>query len=187
MEVMDAIRLRRTVHRYDPLRPVEEAMLLQAIEAAHRAPCHRKTWPWRFHRMGPNAREVVADAYVVYKEMRTESELGDAARRRAKEKMLEAPVMVMVTQVLGPTAHQRKEDYAACASALQNFQLALAAHGVGSKWSSSGVMTSDAVYELLGVDASEEEVIAMMLVGYPREPGAQPERPPIDDFMVSVP
>jgi len=187
MEVMDAIRRRRTVHRYDPQRPVDEETLLQALDAAHRAPCHRKTWPWRFYRMGPNARTVIADAYVVYKDERMEGGLGDAARRRAREKMLEAPELVMVTQVLGPTAHQRKEDYAACASALQNFQLALAANGVGSKWSSSGVMNSDSVYQVLGVDAAQEEVIAMMWVGYPRESGEQPERPPIDAFIASVP
>lgn len=187
MQVMDAIRYRRTVHRYDPSRSVDEEALQVAFDAAHRAPCHRKTWPWRFHRIGPVAREVIADAYVVYKDARAEGGLGDAARRRARAKMLEAPELVLVTQVLGPTAHQRKEDYAACAAALQNFQLALAARGVGSKWSSSGVMTSATVYELLGVDPKEQEVIAMMWVGYPRESGEQPERPPIDTFIAKVP
>jgi nitroreductase len=187
MEVMDAIRQRRTVHRYDPARAVDDNTVMRALDAAHRAPCHRKTWPWRFHRVGPKGRALIADAYVVYKAQRVEGGLGDAARRRAHEKMLEAPELILVTQVLGDTAHRRKEDYAACAAALQNFQLSLAADGVGSKWSSSGVMTSPVVYELLGVDSDEQEVIAMMLVGHAREEGEQPERPPVAGFIASVP
>ena len=55
MDVYEAILGRRTTHKFAP-EPVDEAVIDRALRAAHRAPNHKLTWPWRFTRVGPEGR-----------------------------------------------------------------------------------------------------------------------------------
>ncbi len=45
--IHDILLNRRTIHLYEP-GEVSKEILHQALEAAHHAPNHRHTWPWRF-------------------------------------------------------------------------------------------------------------------------------------------
>ena len=63
MDAHDAIARRRTIHTYNsdvvPAETIERALV-----AANHAPCHRKTFPWRFTIIGPEARRLVAEVAV---------------------------------------------------------------------------------------------------------------------------
>ena len=65
-EVIDAIRMRRTVKKMDPARAPPRAELEAIMEAASWAPNHHMTEPWRFVVLEKDARRrlgvVLADA-----------------------------------------------------------------------------------------------------------------------------
>ena len=64
MEALEALLTRRTVHQYTP-GEVPQEVLEAGLEAAHQAPCHRHTWPWRFTIVGSEGREAIAEVGVV--------------------------------------------------------------------------------------------------------------------------
>ena len=58
MDTYEAIMSRRTSHLWKA-EPVPEEVIAKALEGAHRAPCHRFTWPWRFVRVSEVHREAL--------------------------------------------------------------------------------------------------------------------------------
>ena len=55
----DLVISRRTIHSYRP-EAIEEEVVQRALRAAHHAPNHKLTWPWRFTRVGPETRADLA-------------------------------------------------------------------------------------------------------------------------------
>jgi hypothetical protein len=56
-ELAAVVRTRRTHLHVDRDRPVPDELLDQLCELATWAPCHKRTWPWRFavvYRRGPD-------------------------------------------------------------------------------------------------------------------------------------
>ena len=156
----------------------------RALEAAAMAPNHLMTWPWRFHRIGPRGRDVLAAVYVRLKTQGKPSNPKGEARLR--DKMMQAPELVVVSQVLAGEPAREREDYAACAAAIQNLMLSLAGDQVGSKWSTSGVMHDPETYRLLALDPEKETVVGLIWAGYPVDPVTPPDRPPWATFVRSV-
>jgi nitroreductase len=184
VDIHRAIHLRRTVHRYDDQRDVSPAHMDRAFEAAVMAPNHLMTWPWRFHRVGPVGREVLAEVYVRLKTAGKDAT--PKATQRLRAKMLDAPELVVVSQRLAGDPLREREDYAACAAAIQNFMLSLAGDGVGSKWSTSGVIHDEETYALLQIDPDEQTILGLVWAGYPQGELSVPERPPWDQFVRRV-
>lgn len=176
-----AIRARRTVHDYAPL-PVDELIVQRALDAAHLAPCHKLTWPWRFTRVGPRTRDHLVALTLVLKGI-TQPE--PEARLRAK--MQNPALLFVVSQVLAADPVRRDEDHAACACAIQNFLLSLAADGVGSKWGTGAATTHPDAYAMLGVDPEIERILGFLWVGMPAREHRAPERPPRDRVVRDVP
>ncbi|MCA9545073.1 MAG: nitroreductase family protein, partial [Myxococcales bacterium] len=79
------------------------------------------------------------------------------------------------------------EDYAACAAAIQNMQLALQAEGVHSKWGSGDLTRHPAVLEMLGVDGNLEDVVGFIWIGHPLAPPKGVPRPALDGFVRRLP
>jgi nitroreductase len=59
---------------------------------------------------------------------------------------------------------QEKEEYAAVACAIQNFQLALWSQGVGCQWSTGPIINDPETCQLLQTDC---ELVAALYIGYP--------------------
>ncbi len=51
MEIAQAIKKRRTIHIFSN-KSVPRAVIEKSIVAANQAPCHRRTFPWRFTKIG---------------------------------------------------------------------------------------------------------------------------------------
>ena len=63
---------------------------------------------------------------------------------------------------------REREDYAACAAAVQNFMLYLWRAGIGSKWT-TGAITRDArFFEIIDANVDTEFVVGMIWFGYPK-------------------
>jgi nitroreductase len=176
MLLHDAIHQRRTIHRFRA-EPVDEAIVERALLAAHQAPCHRLTWPWRFHVAGPATREAIAEIAVAEKARKaplTEAQ-ADAVGRTFRA--LGALVFVSVAHDPRPDVH--RENYAATAAAVQNLLLSLTADGVGAKWSTAGFTRAAETYALLGISPEQEEIVAGVMIGAPEEVPEIP-RPPLE-------
>jgi len=157
---------RRTVHDYSE-RPIPEAALQRALEAAISAPNHRMTEPWRFTRVGRATREALVRISLDLKSKGGAAPLPPAAEAKERSKMLTPPELLVISQVLDEDAAVREEDYAAVACATQNAMLSLSSEGIGSKWSTGKVTTDPRTYAALGIDPAVERIVGFVWVGYP--------------------
>lgn len=174
MDVIDAILSRRTAHTYRD-EPVAEEIMEQALQCALRAPNHKLSNPWRFTRVGPQTREKIVDLTVALK--KDKGPLSPAMEAKVRAKVGSSPELLVVRQLLDPDDFRRREDFAACACAIQNIMLALWSHGVSSKWSTGVATRAPQTYELLGVEPSKQEIIGFLFIGFADD---QPETPRLD-------
>ena len=185
MEVLEAIRTRRTVHEFTPLCP-PRAAILQVLEAATWAPNFWDTEPWRFHVFSGSARDELGEVLV---EARLESLARKGqdpsspqaqARLRSERKVpLQAPVLIAVTCI--PADHNPNvepvEELEAVAIAVQNLMLAAHALGLATKWQTAGMTTKPVVRSHFGL-REQDTLVGFILVGYAAHtPAARPRTP----------
>lgn len=184
MDVHEALRTRRTIHFYKT-DPLPEGAIQSALEAAHQAPNHKMTIPWRFTRLGRETRKRLDELSVALK-MEKRGKYSEDAAARIRKKREDPPELWLVTRVVHANPVVAREDYASCACAIQNFMLALHAWGVGTKWSTGGLCSHEGAYEILGVDPDEEEIVGYVWAGFPDKVPA-PKRPDLQKVVRELP
>jgi coenzyme F420-0:L-glutamate ligase / coenzyme F420-1:gamma-L-glutamate ligase len=193
-----AVTGRRTIRRFDRDRPVPDAILRAAAEAAATAPAPHHTRPWRFVRLTAATRASLLDAMAERWAADLQADGVPQARieariARSDAILREAPELVAAFVVLDG-AHRYPDERRRTAerdlfvlsggAALQNLQVVLAGHGVGAAWISSTAFCAPTVREVLDLDATWEP-IGMVAIGYPA--GDPPHaRPPVhvDDLLL---
>ncbi len=175
------IRSRRTIHLFEP-DPVPDEIVLRALDLARWAPNHRLTEPWRFVLLGPETAGAVADLNAEL----VAAERGESAGAAKRARWRAIPGWLVVTCRRSDDPVREREDYAACACAVQNLQLYLWSEGVGTKWTTGAVTRTARFYELLGLDPARETVVTMLWYG---TPAAVPEvaRRPLDEVLAVLP
>jgi nitroreductase len=175
MDVGEAIRARRSVGAFSD-RSVPRATVVELIEAATWAPTHHLTQPWRFTVLAGAARAALAEAIVA-------ADPAAGVARTAGAKLTRAPVCIVVGQHVPPDADPvlEREDYAACACAVQNLMLAAQAAGLASKWSTGALAESAAAKRHLGL-APGDRIVGYVYLGYGVVPAADGQRaaPPVE-------
>lgn len=160
--MLEAIRTRRSIRKYDQSRDVETEKLAKCLEAARWAPSASNRQPWHFT--------------VVRNKEKREA----LARLHPHGKfMAESPVVLVV---LGDPQKHTKYFRSDPAIATQNFLLAAHAQGLGTCW--MGVIDApfeEEMKQLLGVPESLR-IICTVSVGYPAE---KPEkaRQPLEELV----
>ena len=169
MDVRQAIRGRRSVGAFSD-RAVPRATVAELIEVATWAPTHHLTQPWRFTVLAGEARAALAAAIVA-------ADPAAGVARTAHAKLTRAPVCVVVGQHVPPDADPilEREDYAACACAVQNLLLAAQAAGLASKWSTGALAESDAAKRHLDLGPGDR-IVAYVYLGYGLAPPADGQR-----------
>ena len=76
------------------------------------------------------------------------------------------PFLLISSQILNKDELIKKEDYAACACAIQNLAISLASSGVQIKWSSGEIIRSKGIYNILNIEPKFEEIVGFIWVGY---------------------
>ena len=185
MDLLETLLARRTVHAYQA-EDLPEGAVDRALHAAIHAPNHRLTFPWRFVRVGRASRERLADLVVRLKSKPGE-DLPPEAIAKARAKILNPAELIVVSIVRHDDPLVAREDYAAAACAIQNIHLALWAEGIGSKWSSGKPTRHAETYEMFGVDPEREEIIGFVWAGIAAKVPPTPERPPLGEFVRSLP
>lgn len=158
MDLMDAIKTRRSIRRYKPT-PVPENLLKDVLNAARLAPSADNAQPWRII--------VVMDEQV---------KLKLAAASNGQKFIAQAPV-VLVACGIPDEAFQTAGGYMSShvidvSIAIDHLTLAAHAVGLGTCW--IAWFKEDKVREILGVP-EDVRVVALTPLGYPDE---APERTP---------
>ncbi|MDH3586699.1 MAG: nitroreductase [Gammaproteobacteria bacterium] len=177
----EVIRGRRTINLYLQT-PVPRELVREAIEAATWAPNHHVTEPWHFYLLGSETIERCLD--LCY-EIVTAKKAPDAGKFK-REQWSEKPGWLVVTCRRSDDDLLQREDYAACAAALQNLMLYLWKAGIGSKWTTGDITRDSRFFDIVGIDESEEVVVGMLWYGYPKITPAQ-KRKGLDEVLSELP
>ena len=127
-EFAEVLRGRRTINLYLQT-PVPKELIRDAVEAATWAPNHGVTEPWRFYRLGSKS---IGRCLDLVRELVT-AKKGEKAGAFKAQSWSEKPGWLVVTCKSSDDELLQREDYAACATAVQTFMLYLWKAGVGSK------------------------------------------------------
>lgn len=156
MDVYDAIRLRRSVRKYED-RAIPDEVLTKVLGAGVLAPTGRNTQEWK---------------YVVVRDPDTISRIAEASEQ---EFIARAPVVVAVVS-LDPERNMYCGIPAGpvdCAIVIDHMTLAAVAEGLGSCW--IGHFDQDKCRQLLEVPAPAK-IIEMLVLGYPADTAAEKTR-----------
>ena len=170
MELLEAIRQRRTVYRFQD-RPISRDLIDRCIDAARFAPNHKLTEPWRFIVVGPKTKLQLGE---VAKEVAIEKAGGaagdelEAIVQKQMKKITGLPGLIAITSRLSPEdAFREQEDYAATVCALHNLVLALWGEDIGAQWGTGRITRHERALAILGIDTSKETCIGFLKFGYP--------------------
>jgi nitroreductase len=169
MQVFETITRRRSIGKMTAELPARE-QIEQLLEAATHAPNHHGVQPWRFFVLAGSAREelgVVMAETLLARADNLETEQGKALLAKEQQKLLRAPVVIVVA-----ADHPREgraveiENIAAVAAAVENMLLVAEEQGLAAMW-----RTGDAAYDLRVKQwlrlAPQDHIVAFLYVGYP--------------------
>lgn len=186
MNVLDAIRERRSIKRFTDETP-DETLIQTLLDAAISAPNHRLTNPWRFYVLGPEAREAWGAALGERKARKAgDAEAAQAIRHRTAVEYRDLPCMIAVATVLSDNPEIREEDYGATMMAVQNIALAAIEVGLGTHIRTGAVMEDPAARASVGVPPGQR-IVATVSVGRPAEVPPARARVPAADLTSRVP
>jgi nitroreductase len=159
----ELMRERRTIALFDA-REVPQDLVMQALDVARWAPNHHVTEPWQFYLLGPGGRARMIE---LVRQVATEKK-GEKAGEFKAQSAAQIPGWIIVTCRRSTDPVRQREDYAACACAIQNLALYLWQAGVGCKWSTGSVLEAPGLAAVVGHDAEAEEPVAIVRYGFPR-------------------
>ncbi|MBC8768278.1 nitroreductase [Arenibacter sp. BSSL-BM3] len=139
--IFDIIKRRRSVFpaQYND-KPISKESIEKVLEAANFAPTHKKTEPWRFRVLQGEAKEKLG-LFLSLKYMETDPK----PKQFKVEKLIQNPkkagaVIAICMQRDPQESLPEWEEVAATAMAVQNMWLCCTEMGIGSYWSSPGLI-----------------------------------------------
>ena len=180
MEVLEAIKSRRSIRRYQPT-PVNEKTIEIVLEAARWAPSWANTQCWRFI--------VVRNTSIKDKLAETLRSARPDGKNIATEAVRKAPVVIVACAELKKSGYYHGEpttdkgDWYMFDVALAMQNLVLAAYSVGLGTVHIGLFDDKQAAGILGVPP-DFCVVSLTPLGYPdQEPGAAPRRKELAEIV----
>ena len=168
MEVMEAIRGRRSVRRFLD-RGVDDELLMELLDAARWAPSAGNLQPWEF---------------VVVRDPELKKDLARAALSQMFIAQAPAVIVVCADALRSASIYGTRGSTLYCiqdtAAATQNMLLAAYSRGLGTCW--VGAFREDAVGRLIDAPAGVRPV-AIVPVGYPAEKPKPPPRRSLSEIV----
>ena len=175
--VFELIKKRRSVFpvQYNT-KPVAKKDIEQILEAANWAPNHRKTEPWRFKVLMGESKAKLGE-FLSKKYQETEAKPKQIKIKKLIENPKKAGVIIAICMQRDPNENVPEwEEVAATAMAVQNMWLTATDLGIGSYWSSPGLIKyMDEFFDLAG----GEKCLGFFYMGYTDEELTQGVRNPI--------
>ncbi len=182
MEVMEAIKSRRSIRHYKP-DPVDDAALQTVLDAARWAPSWKNTQCWRFVVVRDSQQKArLAESLI---RVTRDGTLSDNPSTRA---ITNAPVVIVVCAELGKSGYDAgkpvtdKGDWYFFDVALAMQNLVLAAHTLGLGTVFVGQFDAKKAAEVLKVPEGYC-VVAMTPLGYPEREGKVPPRKELSEIV----
>jgi F420 biosynthesis protein FbiB-like protein len=185
------VRGRRSVRRMRP-DPLPHALIEQVLEAARWAPSPHGTQPWRFAVLEDRAlrermADAMADSWQENLEMdRQDPEVVAARLAGSRRRMLEAPVLILVSLVTDdldryPDAVRQHAEYTmaiqSLGAAVQNMLLAAYQLGIDGGWMCAPLFCPEVVRDALELPLNHIPH-ALIPLGYAAaDPKRRPRRP----------
>ncbi|BBP44662.1 putative NAD(P)H nitroreductase YfhC [Thiosulfatimonas sediminis] len=171
--LLELIKSRRTCYLFNPKQqmPLTDQQIESCLEAAIWAPNHKLTQPWRFWVLGEQTQQDLAAVYALLradKRAQAGSDNHQAIYASALTKFNEFPRIILVGQIIAQDEIVRKEDYAACACAIQNLQLMAWQEGIGVQWSTGPILQAQQTYQAIGQLPEQVELIGALYMGHLR-------------------
>lgn len=156
-------------------KPVEREKLEQILEAAHWAPSHGRTEPWRFVVFTGETRKKLGEAFAESYALTVSGADFRPERYTAQlERVWRAPVWIGLG--LEPSGRFPEwEEVAAVACAVQNAWLAATALGLAGFWTSGRPAVHAHTAEVCGL-VPPARLLGFLYLGYPTEPLPQGQR-----------
>jgi nitroreductase len=167
MEIMEAIRTRRSVREYTG-EAVTDDELDHLLQAARWAPSGLNNQPWRF--MKVTSRELIDG-------------LSELTKYRGVVSGAEALIAVFLD---GREMYDRTKDLQSSGAALQNILLAAHEMGLGACWLGEILKRREEAEELLKV-SGDLEMVALVALGRPVARERAGVRHPMEDILVYQP
>jgi len=167
LDTLTAIRTRRAVKQYLQ-DSIPQEWIEELLDAAHWAPNHHLTHPWRFHVFTGEGRERLVgarQAAVRWGMEKRGQEVTEEALEFARQKCYSAPAIIIVSMVNDDDPIRDRENYAACWAAIQNLLLAATARELGSYPSTGDWIDHNFVGPVIGLTENERPV-ACIFLGY---------------------
>ena len=187
MELLEAIKSRRSISRLSPPAPTAAELRL-ILDAAVCAPDHGSLRPWRFIVL----RDEAKDAFGPVLAAATEAEYRDRGQepepakvQKDLTKMDRAPLVVVVVCEYQPNEKiPRSEQHAAVVAAAQNACLAATDLGYGSMWRTGPNAYNPHVKTALGV-GEDSDIVGFLYLGSVEEGRTKPPNEPDLDGLVT--
>ena len=174
MDLMDAIRGRRSIRKYKP-DPVPEEVLRTLLEAVRWSPSWANTQCWEVIVVrDPNMKSTLANTLT-----KTNPSLSS---------MTEAPLIIVLCGKKGVSGFKKGEaatvkgDWLMFDSGIAMQTLCLTAHSLGLGTVVVGLFDHKKAEEILGVP-QDREVVAITPLGYPAAEGVAPKRKEVSEFV----
>jgi nitroreductase len=168
MEVEKAIRTRRTHKAFGP-GALAARTLEELFELASWAPNHHLTNPWRFHVLGPLARERLM-------------QLAEAEKPGSAVKLQRAPTLVAVSALQSGEVAQDREDLLATAVAAYLVLLGAHSRGLAGYWRTVALLADPRGRAILSIPAQETPV-GLLYLGEPVQEQRVPLRTPVAEIV----
>ncbi|MBM1105647.1 nitroreductase [Aurantibacter crassamenti] len=180
--IFDLIQKRRSVF---PAQYIDKAIsksdIEKVLEAANWAPSHRKTEPWRFKVMQGEAKEKLG-LFLSLKYMETDPKPKEIKVKKLIENPKRAGAIIVICMQRDPNESVPEwEEIAATAMAVQNMWLCCTELGIGSYWSSPGLLKY--MNEFLEFNDGEK-CLGFFYMGYSDDEPAEATRGSIDEKVV---
>lgn len=183
MDVLEAIRTRRSIGKVGPECPPKE-VIQQILDAATWAPTHHKTQPWRFYVLAGRAREALGEVMAECKAARVSGSKAESKVEKARRKPLRAPVIIAVA--VQPSRDEdvvEIEEIAATSAAVQNMLLAAHAMGLGAIWRTGDPCYDPKMQAFFGL-REPARLLGFVYLGYPAVSSLRGKRIPAEELTV---
>src|ERR1043166_9237466 len=183
-DALTAIKTRRAI-KEDLQTEIPREWIEELLDAAHWAPNHKLTHPWRFHVFtGAGCDRLVAarQAAVRAAPEKKGQPVSEDELRFARDKCFSSPVVIIVSMVGDDNKIVDQENYAACWCAIENLLVAANARGLGSYPSTGAWIDQNFVGPILGLTEKERPVSCIFL-GY-SEQKTMAKRLPVEKHTI---
>lgn len=192
-EVLDAIKQRRSIRKYQPRKVPREAVE-DVLAAAGWAPSAHNSQPWRFIVLADTSvkrelTDAMADAWAT--DLAKDGAKVNAKMREERvERFADAPVLILACSTMDGLRKFPDEKRQMCerdlamqslGAAMQNLLLAAYVKGLGACWFCAPGFCKETVRKVLKIpDAVEPE--AFVIMGYPAETPLVPTKKSLEEY-----